>query len=71
MKKNESTIDRVIRLVLAVVAAIVAIAVGSGSVGGIILWVVAAILAVTAATGFCLLYLPFGISTCKTTPHTH
>ncbi len=71
MKKNEGTIDRVVRLVLAIVAAVVAIAVGPGSVVGIVLWVVTAILVLTAATGFCLLYPLFGISTCKTTPHQH
>ena len=71
MKKNEGTIDRVVRLVLAIVAAVVAIAVGPGSVVGIVLWVVTAILVLTAATGFCLLYPLFVISTCKTTPHQH
>lgn len=64
MTKNEGTVDRVIRLIIAVVAAIIAVAVGSGSVGGIILWVVAALMAVTSATGFCVLYKLVGASTC-------
>ena len=40
-------------------------AVGFGSVGGIILAVVGAVMLVTAAVGFCPLYRVFGISTCK------
>ncbi|MGC8498790.1 MAG: YgaP family membrane protein [Acidimicrobiales bacterium] len=71
MTKNESTIDRIIRLVLAIVAAVVAIVVGAGSVGGIVLWVVTAILVFTAATGSCLLYRLFGISTCPIAPPEH
>ena len=54
--RNEATWDRWLRGALAIVAAIFAIAVGSSSVGGIILWVVAVVLAVTALTGFCPLY---------------
>lgn len=63
--RNESTADRVIRLVVAVVAAVVAFMVGAGSVAGIVLLVVGAVMVVTAAVGFCPLYRVFGISTCK------
>lgn len=65
MLTNEGTADRVARLVIAVVAAVVAFSVGAGSVLGIVLLVVAAIMLVTAAVGFCPLYRIFGISTCK------
>lgn len=65
MKTNESSIDRGIRVVVAVVAAIAAYLVGFGSIVGIILLVVAAVMLVTAAVGFCPLYRVFGISTCK------
>jgi hypothetical protein len=65
MRTNESGLDRGLRLVVAVVAAVVAFVVGAGSVGGIVLLVVAAIMLVTAAVGFCPLYRVFGISTCK------
>ncbi|HET9090675.1 MAG TPA: YgaP-like transmembrane domain [Acidimicrobiales bacterium] len=61
--RNEATLDRWLRGVLAVVAAIVAIAVGSSSVGGVILWIVAVALALTAATGFCPLYRVLKMST--------
>jgi fatty acid desaturase len=63
MGTNESGLDRIIRLVIAVVAVIVAFAAGAGSVLGIILFVVAAIMLVTAAVGFCPLYRIFGLST--------
>lgn len=63
MKRNESTADRIIRLVLAA-----AFAFGGYSTTGalsIVLYVLAIVMAVTAATGFCLLYKVFGIDTCK------
>jgi len=65
MRTNESTLDRVVRLVVAVVATVLGVVVGAGSVGGVLLFVVAAIMLVTAAVGFCPLYRIFGISTCK------
>ena len=65
MTRNENTIDRVIRLVIAVAAVAGAVAVGVGTVWGIVLLVVAAVMVVTAAVGFCPLYRLFGISTCK------
>ena len=64
MQKNEGTIDRVIRLVAAVAAFVVAALVGFTSVLGIILAVVGVVLLVTAAVGFCPLYRVFGLSTC-------
>jgi len=65
MTTNESNLDRIIRLVIAVAAFIGAWAVGFTSVLGIVLAVVGVIMAVTAAVGFCPLYRVFGISTCK------
>jgi len=65
MQTNESTADRAIRLVIAIAAVAGAFAAGAGSVVGIILFVVAAIMLVTAAVGFCPLYRVFGLSTCK------
>lgn len=63
MSSNMSGADRIIRLVIAVAAVIGAFAVGASSVLGIILFVVAAIMLVTAAVGFCPLYRLFGLST--------
>ena len=65
MTTNESSTDRIIRVVIAVVAFVAAFAVGIGSVGGIILAVVGQSCFVTAAVGFCPLYRVFGMSTCK------
>jgi hypothetical protein len=65
MQRNESSADRMIRLVVAVVAGIGALVVGLGSVLGVVLLVVAAVMLVTAAVGFCPLYRIFGIRTNK------
>ena len=65
MTSNESGADRIIRVIIAIAAVIGAFAVGASSVLGIILFVVAAIMLVTAAVGFCPLYRLFGISTKK------
>ena len=59
--RNESNIDRAIRGTVAIVAVILALVVGGG--WGVALWVVAAIMGVTAAVGMCPLYRLVGIST--------
>jgi len=64
MRTNEGTTDRILRAAAGVVALVIALMTGLGSVGGILMLVVAAILLVTAATGFCPLYRAFGLSTC-------
>ena len=63
MTRNEGNIDRLARGVVAIIALILAFAVGIGSVGGVILALVAVVMAVTAAVGFCALYKLLGIST--------
>lgn len=65
MIKNESGLDRIIRVVIAIAAVLGASAVGFGTVGGWVLLAVAAIMVITAAVGFCPLYRVFGISTCR------
>lgn len=65
MKLNVGSIDRIIRVVIAVAAAAGAFAVGFTSPIGIVLLVVAAIMAATAAIGFCPLYRLFGMNTCR------
>lgn len=64
MTANVGSTDKIIRLVLALGAVVVAFLAGLGSVLGVLLLVVAAVLAVTAFTGFCPLYRVFGMSTC-------
>lgn len=63
MTSNVNTIDRVIRVIVAVVAAFFAMS-ASGAVA-ILLWAVAVIMIGTAAVGFCPLYKLLGISTKK------
>jgi hypothetical protein len=59
MHNNMSNLDRAIRAGIAVAALVAAIVIGAGSVGGIVLLVVTALMAVTAAVGFCPLYASF------------
>ncbi|MBI1351874.1 MAG: DUF2892 domain-containing protein [Actinomycetales bacterium] len=65
MTTNENGIDRAVRIIIAIAAVLGAWAVGFGSVLGVILLVVAAIMVLTAVTGFCPLYRIFGLSTAK------
>lgn len=66
MKKNMGSTDRVVRVLLAVVlAALYFTNVVTGTLG-IVLLVVAAVFLLTSVVSFCPLYLPFGLSTCKT-----
>ncbi len=65
MERNEAGLDRVLRGVAAVAAVAAGFAVGPASGVGIALMGVAAVLAATAATGFCPLYRLFGVSTCR------
>jgi uncharacterized membrane protein len=64
MKANESKLDRIIRAVLGAILLGVGILVVKGTIG-IVLDVLGGILLFTAATGVCLLYLPFKFSTLK------
>jgi hypothetical protein len=58
------SIDRLVRtLVVAPVAIVVAIVVGVGSVAGIVLLALAAVMLTTSAVGFCPLYKVFRIDT--------
>jgi hypothetical protein len=68
MQRNEGPIDRIVRLVLGVVALILAFLIldaGSGAAGGVVLAVIGAIILFTAATGSCLVYSLFHFSTKK------
>ena len=65
MKKNMGTVDKVIRILIALVFVTLYFTnVISGTLA-IILLVLSAILVVTSLLGFCPLYLPVGISTLK------
>ncbi|HOU14315.1 MAG TPA: DUF2892 domain-containing protein [Anaerolineae bacterium] len=65
MKKNMGTVDRIVRVVI---AAIIAILYFTNAISGalaIILGIVALIFLATSAVGFCPLYVPLKISTRK------
>ncbi len=57
MKRNMHTVDRI---VLAAAAVWLVIALGAGTAGGVVALVIAAIMAATAISGFCPLYLLLG-----------
>jgi hypothetical protein len=65
MERNEAGLDRLVRGVVAIAAAVAAFVVGPTSGAGIALVAAVVVLAGSAATGFCPLYRLFGISTCR------
>lgn len=65
MRTNESTLDRVIRIILASAALVVALLVGAGSPIGVALLVVAAVMLITGLVGFCPVYRILGMRTRK------
>ena len=63
MKLNESPADRIVRIVLGIILAALAITgVATGALA-VVAWVVAAILLVTGIVGFCPLYAILRFST--------
>jgi Inner membrane protein YgaP-like, transmembrane domain len=64
MTRNMGTLDRSLRaFVVAPVAIVVALILGAGTLGGVILFVVAGIMLATAVTAFCPTHTLLGIST--------
>ncbi|MEZ5004084.1 MAG: DUF2892 domain-containing protein [Chitinophagales bacterium] len=66
MKKNMGMADRVIRVIIAAVIAILFFTNTISGTLGIILLVLAGIFVLTSFISFCPLYAPFGINTCAT-----
>ncbi|MEZ5008752.1 MAG: DUF2892 domain-containing protein [Chitinophagales bacterium] len=64
MKKNMGMADRVIRILLAAVIAILYFNHNISGKVGLILMILAVVFALTSFISFCPLYAPFGISTC-------
>lgn len=65
MKKNMGTTDRVIRVIIATMMAVLYF---NGTVTGtlgIVLLILSIIFVLTSLVSFCPLYKPFGINTCK------
>jgi uncharacterized membrane protein len=65
MKKNMGAIDKVVRLVLVAVIAVLYFTHIISGVAAIILGIFAVVFLLTSLVGTCPLYLPFGISTAK------
>jgi hypothetical protein len=65
-KQNIGTVDKAVRLGVALLIAILIVA---GVVSGVLAWILgifAVVFTVTSFIGFCPLYLPFGLSTLGT-----
>lgn len=65
MKKNMGNADRIIRLMVAALLAILFFTNVVSGLLGIILLVVAGVFVLTSFVSFCPLYAIFGMSTCK------
>jgi len=65
MKKNMGTIDKVIRILIAIVIIVLYFTNVITGTLGIILLIVAALFILTSLLGFCPGYLPFGFFTNK------
>ena len=65
MTKNMGTVDRVSRLFLALVIAVLYFTGTIGGTLGLVLAIVAAVFLLTSFAGRCPAYIPFGLSTCK------
>lgn len=65
MIKNMGSADRIIRLVIAAIAAYLYFGENLAAPWGIVALVVGAIMLLTSLINFCPLYRIFGISTCK------
>ncbi|SFM71033.1 Protein of unknown function [Chitinophaga sp. YR627] len=65
MKKNEGMFDRILRATLALTAFFIYYNKLVTGTGGIILLIIAAVLAITSLIGICPLYTALGISTEK------
>lgn len=65
MKKNMGDVDRVVRILIAILIAVLYFTnVISGTLG-IVLFVLAGVFVLTSFIGFCPLYTLVGIKTCK------
>lgn len=65
MKKNVGSADRIIRIVLAVLFAVLYFTGTVTGTIGLVLVVLGGIFLLTALIGWCPLYTSFGISTCR------
>lgn len=65
MKKNMGSADRIIRVILAIIfVALYYTGTVTGNLG-LVLLILGIVFLLTSLVGFCPLYAPFGIKTCK------
>lgn len=64
MKKNMGTTDRVLRVTVAIVLAVLYYNGTITGTLGLTLIVLSVVFVLTSLVGFCPLYLPFGMNTC-------
>ena len=62
--QNENKTDRIVRFILGLILGFIAYSYSAGSIQ-LALYLLAAILLITAVTGFCLIYKLLGISSLK------
>lgn len=65
MKSNVGTVDKLVRLTLAVVIIVLFYLGVFSTVFGLVMLGLALVLAITSLVGYCGLYRIFGINTCK------
>ena len=65
MKTNMGSLDRLVRVLLAIAVGVLILTNILTGVWAWILGALAIIFLITSAIGMCPLYLPFGLSTCK------
>jgi hypothetical protein len=65
MKKNMGTIDRIIRIIVALIFVVLYFTKAVSGIPGIILLILAGVFLLTSVISFCPLYLPFKIKTLK------
>jgi Protein of unknown function (DUF2892) len=72
MSRNMSNLDRGLRsFVVAPISIVIAVLIGAGSIGGVVLFALAGIMLATSAVGFCPLYTLFHLDTRGRTPLPH
>ena len=64
MKKNMGSTDRIIRILIAVVIAVLYYTGTLSGTVGLVLLILAGVFVLTSLVSFCPLYAPFGINTC-------
>ena len=64
MKKNMGIFDRALRIILAIVVAILIYMGTLSGTAAIVLGIIASVFLLTSLVGFCGLYKVFGMSTC-------